>query len=163
MKRTALLALLCACASSREAQRDTTREASAQADVRVVRTEEPERITTTIEEYAPEPSDWGMHATSGADQPSIEVSKTTPVRGSTGAPCHPILVRRTTTVEEKGKVVIDASGEAHREAHGEAKAEEHRESKPSGGCVGASYLWALAVLAVVLLGSYITRKAARAP
>jgi len=73
-----------------EKEKDTA-TGSAIADSR--RTEGPEKITTTVEEFG------------GADQPSSEVSKTLLARGSTEAPRQ--IVKRTVTVDDRGPVVTD--------------------------------------------------------
>lgn len=122
-------------------------------------TEQPGETTTTTEEFAPpeggeapaEPvaTAPGEVRVSGLPSATQGVVRSRPSRGP--------LVKRTVTVTRSGgettqsrtEASTQATGasETRAQAQGDTKAQAQTASAPSAGCVGASWIWGLGILA----------------
>jgi hypothetical protein len=118
-------------------------------------TEQPGETTTTTEEFGPpEPPDGG---TPDALEPSPAPLPYGVNGGTPKLPRHGPLVKRTVTVTKSGGETTQTRQEARDEvqrtvevreqAEADAKAKAAEQGGPSAGCVGASWIWGLGILA----------------
>lgn len=134
-------------------------------------TEAPGETTTTTEEFGPpenmrEPisPDPALtpHGTDGGHTPPDGVSGGLSAghARTPDVPRHGPLVKRTVTVTKSGgettqttqqaSTQAQGASETHAQAQGGTKAQAQSASAPSAGCVGASWIWGLAVLVGVV-------------
>lgn len=146
---------------------DTQTSESGATTTTTVVTEAPGETTTTIDEYGPpenmrEPisPDPALtpHGTEGGHTPPDGVSDGLSAghARTSDVPRHGPLVKRTVTVTKSGGEVTQTRQEATSQATGasetkaagkvDTQAQAQTASAPSAGCVGASWIWGLAVL-----------------
>lgn len=153
MKHTTALALaiaLSGCAVHRESASAVDAHEALRAAIH--RVEEPSRVTTTVEEYAPPDGPLAAPGTGSSGSPvGRGVASVSPPTLVT-LPLHGPLIKLTTTVEEKGAIRTDTSAVAS--ASVDAKSETESSSKPS---LGIS-LWFLLIPAALAALAYLLRK-----
>lgn len=175
MKKIAIALLLAACktssASSSTSAVAVTRDGKDTETATVTQRVEtgPETITTTVEEWVPGPSSPdGSDPRAGAQSTNSAVSiggrvPAAPPRGygsNPTLPAHPVLVKRTTIVDQRGPASTDThveaagASETHAEVKGEAKSESKHTFAPAGlfALLGALWPWLLLAGAVAALG-----------
>jgi hypothetical protein len=135
-------------------------------------TEQPGETTTTTEEFGPPEAGTGDRIRTDVPGSSTHASVPPGDRSAAAAPvdqdrargrnipAHGPLIRRTVTVTKHGGETTQSRTEATQTAQGatetkaagttDTQAQAQTASAPSAGCVGASWIWGLAVLVGVL-------------
>jgi hypothetical protein len=165
MNRLALALLVCAaCKHSTSSSSTSHSETSAVTDTQTSEsgattttttvTEQPGETTTTTEEFAPLENTTAPEGAVGQSSGAAQPPATTEGRI---VPRHGPLVKRTVTVTKSGGETTQTRQEARDEvqrtvevreqAEADAKAKAAEQGGPSAGCVGASWIWGLGILA----------------
>jgi hypothetical protein len=121
-------------------------------------TEQPGETTTTTEEFGPPTEGEASGSGGGQVLPELPAQDLPASPSATRKlPRHGPLVKRTVTVTKSGgettqtrtEATQQATGatETHAQAQATTKAQARSASAPSAGCVGASWIWGLGILA----------------
>jgi hypothetical protein len=135
---------------------ETRTEKSGTVTTTTTVSEAPGETTTTVSEYAPPEKETAAPEEAAADRGTHEGSAS-PSRTVRIIPRHGPLVKRTVTVTKHGGETTQSRTEATQTAQGatetkaagttDTQAQAQTASAPSAGCVGASWIWGLGILA----------------